>query len=170
MRTAFNYLQSNANQTTKTNPRAMQTTCWIHQIVGAPLWMLTTCLPTACVTTWGSTTGPFSTSVTSVSTSVFKNIDHPDRTLMNEWYLHQNSKCSAALMCCQKAGVRLRDTKWIPQETSLWPVLCGRINCSTSESPIKMPPCYERWPQDVPQPLTQCTLERLRFRSHFIRL
>lgn len=83
--TTFKYLQSNANQTTQSNPRDMQTASLIHQTVSVPFLMLTTCLPTACMTACASTTGPFSTSVSSVSTSVFKNKNyHPDRTLMHE--------------------------------------------------------------------------------------
>lgn len=94
------------------------------------------------------------------------------RQNFDEWAIAASKPkmCSVALMCCRKAGVRLRDTKWIPQETSFWPVLFCRINSSTSESPIKMPPCYGRWPQDVPKPLTQYTLERSWFQSLFVRL
>ena len=77
---------------------------------------------------------------------------------------------SAALMCCRKAGVRLGDTKLIPQETSLWPVLFCRINSSTFESPFKMPPCFGRWPRDIPKPLTWCTLGRFLCESLFVKL
>lgn len=63
---------------------------------------------------------------------------------MELWWMSDScpktQMCSAALMC-RKAGVRLGDTKLIPKETSLWPVLFCGINSSTFESPFKMPPC-----------------------------
>ena len=90
------------------------------------------------------------------------------RQNFDEWVIvaPKLKMCSAALMCCRKAGVRQGDTKLIPQETSPWPVLCCRINHPAFESPFKMPPCFGRRPRDIPKPLTWCTLGRFQFESH----
>lgn len=95
-------------------------------------------------------------------------------TQMELWWMSDNCPKTQNVFSCfdvlQEGRSQAGRYKADSQETSLWHVLFCRINSSTFESPFKMPPCFGRWPRDIPKPLTWCTLGRFLCESLFVKL